>query len=559
MNTFSEQLEIPIGKRTRKYRLFEILPGLLSWSILLLPVTLTLIDRTSRLAAVFILFFMMSWFYRAVGIAFRTLQGYHRMSESNKSPWLTWLSDLEAPEQAIDKLVNKRKKDITPREKVHLENLRAYASDGDLHDIKPSDVSHLVIVPMWKESYEVVKPTIQSLVDSNYDSKQLILIIAHEQRGGEVPKQTATKLIKEFGKHVKYATTIEHPDGLPNEVVGKGGNVTWAARQMLPYFEKHKIDHKNVLVTTLDADNRVHKNYFAHLSYSYILTKDRKHHSYQPLALYTNNIWDVPAPMRVLAVGNSFFTITQSVRPHLLRNFSSHAQSLDALIDTDFWSTRTIVEDGHQFWRSYFAFKGNHQVIPIYSPTYQDAVLSDTYKETLKAQFVQVRRWAYGASDIPYIANLGFRRKKNRIVPLTNFIPKFFRLLDTHVSWATVALLLMVAARVPLLIGPQADKSIVAHQLPIIASYAQTVALLGLSISIFFSMKLLPPRPLRYKRHRTFLMLLQWVLLPITSILYGSLAGLNSQTRLLFGRYLDKFDLTHKAIKKEKAPKKSGA
>lgn len=547
---FPAALEIPVGKRTFKYRFFEILPGAMSWLILLLPVILTRIDKTSRLAAIFILFFMMSWFYRSIGIAFRTIQGYKRMKESIKIPWQQWLDDLENPETAIDRLGSKQIRHSY--EKQHLLNLREYMADGDLRDLKPSDVEQLIIVPMWRETYEVIAPTLQSLLDSEYPADQLVLVIAYEERGGTEAEATAQKLLKHFGPQFKHATATKHTDQ-PNEVVGKGGNVTWAARETLPYFKKMKIDPQRVLVTTLDADNRVHPNYFAHLTYSYILTHDRKHHSYQPLALYTNNIWDVPAAMRVLAVGNSFFTITQSVRPHLLRNFSSHAQSLDALIETDFWSTRTIVEDGHQFWRSYFAFKGNHQVVPIFAPTYQDAVLSDTYRETLKAQFVQVQRWAYGASDIPYIANLGFKSKKNRIVPLSSFIPKFFRLLDTHVSWATAALLLMLAARIPLLIGNQADKSIIAHQLPVIASYAQTIALTGLVISIFFSMKFLPPRPARYKRHRSFLMLAQWILLPVTSIVYGSLAGLNSQTHLMLGKYLDKFKLTYKGKVDDKA------
>ena len=62
-------------------------------------------------------------------------------------------------------------------------------------------------------------------------------------------------------------------------------------------------------------------------------------------------------------------------------------------------------------------------------------------------------------------------------------------------------------------------------------------------------MKMLPPRPERYKKHRSWLMVLQWVLLPIISIVYGSLAAMNSQTRLMLGRYLDKFDLTHKGVK----------
>jgi hypothetical protein len=96
--------------------------------------------------------------------------------------------------------------------------------------------------------------------------------------------------------------------------------------------------------------------------------------SYQPLPIYTNNIWDAPAPMRVIATGNSFWNIVLGLRPHMLRNFSSHAQSMAALIDTDFWSVRTIVEDGHQFWRTYFRFDGRHEVYPIFTPIFQDAV-----------------------------------------------------------------------------------------------------------------------------------------------------------------------------------------
>ena len=547
MSQFDPALEIPIGKRTVKYRFFEILPGSLSWFVLLLPIILSFLDKTSRLAAVFILFFMMGWFYRAVGMAFRTIQGYNKMKQSDKINWQNWLNHLSQPEKYVKSLTNQAK--LSKNEQVHLSNLEEYISSEELNDLRPEDLIQFIIVPMWKESYEVVQPTIQSVLDSRYNPKQIVLVIAYEQRGGEEPKKTALKLVEEFGNDFMHVTSIEHPDNLPNEVVGKGGNITWAARKMMPFFTDRKIDPRRVIVTSLDADNHPHRDYLAHLAYSYILTPDRKHRSYQPLALYTNNIWDVPAAMRVLAVGNSFFTITQSVRPHLLRNFSSHAQSLDALLDTDFWTVRSVVEDGHQFWRSYFAFKGDYHVLPLYTPIYQDAVLSDTYRQTLKAQFIQVRRWAYGASDIPYIASIGFRRKKNRLVPLANFIPMFFRLLDTHVSWATVSLLLLLSARIPLLVGPDANRSIVAHQLPIIASYAQTLALAGLIMSIFLSMKMLPPRPERYKKHRSLLMVLQWVLLPIISIVYGSLAAMNSQTRLMLGRYLDKFDLTHKGVK----------
>lgn len=550
MKGFPEQFEIPLGKRTLKYRFFEVLPGLLSWSLIALPVILSIVDPTSRLAAIFILFFMISWFYRAIGMAFRTLQGYNRMQQAKRNPWSRWLEDLEEGQAALRSYMSLGKK-LSSANRQHVDNLEEYLLDPSLHDMKPSDVHHLVIVPMWKESYDVLVPTIQALLKSCYDNIKMTVVIAYEERGGSDAKKTALGLVKEFNSNFYHIEAIEHPDGLPDEVVGKGGNITWAAKHIIKRYEREKIKSSNVMVTTLDADNHPDKNYFSHLTYSYILTHERKNHSYQPLALYTNNIWDVPAPMRVLAVGNSFFTIVQSARPHLLRNFSSHSQSLDALLETGFWSTRTIVEDGHQFWRSYFAFKGKYQITPIYSPIYQDAVLSDNYRSTLRDQFTQVKRWSYGASDIPYIANLGLRlNPKKRVVPLMDITLKFIRLLDTHVSWATISLILLLAARIPLLIGPQADRSIIAHQLPLIASYAQTLALLGLFVSIFLSMKLLPPRPARYKRRRTVLMLLQWILLPFTSIIYGSCAALYSQTRLMLGKYMEKFDLTHKGVRK---------
>ena len=45
-------------------------------------------------------------------------------------------------------------------------------------------------------------------------------------------------------------------------------------------------------------------------------------------------------------------------------------------------------------------------------------------------------------------------------------------------------------------------------------------------------------------------MILQWVYLPITTIIFNSFAALDSQTRLIFKRYLGKFDITEKAVKK---------
>jgi hypothetical protein len=258
-----------------------------------------------------------------------------------------------------------------------------------------------------------------------------------------------------------------------------------------------------------------------------------------------SNIWDVPAPMRVIATGNSFWNIISSMRPHTLRNFASHSQPMDALEEMGFWSTRTIVEDGHQYWRSYFYFGGNYSVLPLYVPIYQDAVLSNTYLRTLKAQFIQLRRWAYGASDIPYVAIRVFSKERN--VSLSGGLARLLRLIDGHVTLASVSLLVAFGGWVPLFINSDAARSIPAHQLPEVVSIIQQIALIGLFITVFLSFKMLPPRPERYKRRRTFMMLAQWVLMPVTAIVYSTISALYSQWRLFTGRYLDKFDVTDKA------------
>jgi hypothetical protein len=109
------------------------------------------------------------------------------------------------------------------------------------------------------------------------------------------------------------------------------------------------------------------------------------------------------------------------------------------------------------------------------------------------------------------------------------------------------AILLTTAAFIPALIDPE---SYAAYQLPITVSRIQTIGLIGVVVSLFISLKTLPPRPLRYKRHRSVFMVLQWLYLPITTIAFGSFAALNSQTRLMFKWYLTKFDVTAKAVKK---------
>lgn len=538
-----KSIEIPLKEeRGWRYRFFEMLPGLLSWGIISLPFGLSLFNPVW--AAYFIILFMLAWLVKAIGYAVRVSQGYRRLQKFMRLNWQSSLDDLRDPKTTLAKYRESQEAARMP--KWHYRNIMRLVS----HDnpMNPDDVYHAVIMPTYNEPPNVVEPTILSLINSFYDVKgRVIFLLAYEERGGELKKRESLELIDKYRDKFFYAEAVEHPSDMPNEVIGKGGNATYAGRRLLEITKQRKLDPEQVLVTTIDSDNRPHPHYLSAVTYAYVLDEDRKYKSYQPIPMFLNNIWDAPAPMRVIATGNSFWNLIVSSRPHLMRNFSSHAQSLAALIDTDFWSVRTIVEDGHQFWRTYFRYNGRHDVVPIFVPIYQDAVLEETYTKTLKAQFIQLRRWAYGASDVAYVIDKGYFHK-NRIKAGDLFF-KTIRLLESHVSLATAPLILAGAAWLPILLAPEAQDAIIAHQLPRIASNINTVIASGIMLTMFLSMRILPPRPPRYKAHRNLLMMVQWVLLPLSSIVYGSFAALYSQTRLLTGRYLDKFDVTQKAVK----------
>ncbi|MDR1970219.1 MAG: glycosyltransferase family 2 protein [Candidatus Nomurabacteria bacterium] len=543
-------IEIPLfkergGKRTPKYRFFEMLPGVLSISAIVILVVLSLISPFW--ASVYVLVIVLFMFVRAGGIAFRTVQGRIMLRKTDKINWSKWLAELEDPA----KFAKKRQGDLHSHKfglRQHVLNLQ-HLSKSKEEFPRPSQIYHGVIIALYNESYDVLGPTLKTLYDGDYDPKRLFVVIAYEQRGGEDAKRTVASIKKAFKGKFADLLIVEHPDGLPDEIIGKGANITFAGKRFAEYIKKKGINSDDVIITTLDCDNRPSPKYFSYLTYEWIMTPNRQRAAFQPIALFTNNIWDAPAPMRVIAASNSFWNVISTMRPHMLRNFASHAQGLTALTDMNFWSTRTIVEDGHQYWRSYFHFNGDYEVIPIRIAVGQDAVLSNTYRKTLKAQFIQLRRWAYGVSDVAYVAN-NLLKKGSKVKFFAGWT-RFFRLLEAHLTQACIAPIIAIGAWAPLYLNSEAaHRTIIANDLPLVVAKIQMIAIFGLMITVCVSITMLPSRPKRYKKSKGIMMVLQWVLMPINAIVYSSASAYTAQMRLLFGKYIEKFDVTEKAVKK---------
>jgi hypothetical protein len=544
-------------------RWLEIIPGSVTWLTLLGPIVLSLVQPV--LVAYFIIAFDLYWMIKSFRLSFYLIRGYNRLEMAQHIDWnerLEWLkhpTELTARSDARIASFAQKNPEILRRWWLRPSDARrkyqallsersklAELSGRQTIILNPDDLYQVAMFATYNESIDILEPSVKSLTEVDYPAKQIILVVAYEERGGKQTEENAKALVERYGKHFRMALAVKHPDGIVGEVKGKGGNITYAGRALTAQITKEGIDPANVVVTTLDADHRVSKNYFSYLSFLYATDPNRIHKSYQPIPMFYNNIWDAPAPMRVIATGNSFWLLMETMRPHRLKNFAAHAQPLAALIATDYWSVTTIVEDGHQFWRTYFTFDGDHEVVPVFTPIFQDAVLANTYLKTFKVQFLQLRRWAWGVSDFSFVVRNSITNKN---IPWSSKLPHIGRLFESHFSWATAPMILTFVAWLPLYLNYQFSFTPLAHTLPIITSRILTLASISIVITIFISLISLPPKPKRYRKTRFLGMLGQWVLLPVTSMCFASFAAINAQTRLMFGRYLE-FYVTEKATKK---------
>lgn len=554
-------LEIPLGKRTRKYRMLEILPGALSYTMILLLFVLSFISPI--VGSYYLLLIIATTLVRAVGVVYRTVQGYNATKRADKVDWHKRLADLEDPHGSYEKMMLVKSREFEFDE--HVENLKMISvgkdlviSEKELDDNgktpkivfpKPNEIYHAVIMVAYNEGLDTLIPTVEAVKKSSFPNERTIFVFGYEERGGEAMRENAKILTEKFKDDFCQFIPVMHPKDLKDEIQGKGPNLNYAAGELVNYVKKAKIPIENVIVTSLDSDNKMSKWYLDYVAYQFIVHPNRQKLSYQPVSLFTNNIWDAPAPMRIIAISNSFFNIISSMRSHTLKNFASHSQPLLALSQMGFWSKKTIVEDGHQYWRSLFYFHGDYEVLPIHVAIYQDAVMEETFLKTLKAQFIQLRRWDYGASDVAYVGVRLFSKDRKSIGKMS-FMPlfaKFMRLLEGHVTLAAISPMVAFGGWVPKLLNAR-SKDLLAFNLPNTISLIQIFASVGLMTTILFSLKMLPPRPKNIRKPKI-VMILQWILMPVVAIVYQSFTAFYSQTRLMTGNYMEKFDVTKKVVK----------
>ena len=306
---------------------------------------------------------------------------------------------------------------------------------------------HLVIIPNFKEHEAELRRTLDSLA-LQPNAKQLLVVLAMEERetGAE---GKAARLLLAYRDCFDDLFATYHPAGIPAETSGKGSNEAWATREA-----HHRVidvggeDITRFTVTSCDADAVFGPQHFVALNYLFLVEPDRYRAFWQPAIFNSNNIWDIPAPLRILDGLSGINRLANLTLPGSVKfPTSCYSLSWEMLEAVGYWDEEVIPEDWHLFLKCCYALGDEVHVVPMYIALGNDCVLTDSYTRTLRAHYFQAVRHAWGASDISYAWRAtwrGGRLSLGRRLLLASTVTK------VHVLWVAQWYLVTLGVLLPM-------------------------------------------------------------------------------------------------------------
>jgi cellulose synthase/poly-beta-1,6-N-acetylglucosamine synthase-like glycosyltransferase len=384
-------------------------------------------------------------------------------------------------------------------------------------------VRHVVIIPTYKEPLHVLERTINSLKTQTLPRKQIYVCLAMEKKEPEEDRLVKVKALQNKFKDVFAEFFVTVHELVPGEVVGKASNERYAAiwvKNELVDRQKMNIDY--ITVTSCDADHVYHPNHFATLTYKFLDNPKRYNHFWQPAVMFYSNIWELPAITRVTNTLGSIWNLSQLPRRDRLISAQNYSLSLKLLHEVGYWDPDKIPEDWGIFFKAYYKKRGQIEVEPIYLPLHADAAQSTSTWKTLKSQYEQYKRWAWGVSDDPWII------KNYLLTPGVPFVDKTMRLIYvfwSHFMWPVNWFLITVGLTLPSLINPAFGRTALGYTVPKVSSLVLTMAMSFLIIMIILDNIYKPKRPKGFPVWRAIIMPLEFVLMPVAGFFFSALPG----------------------------------
>jgi len=478
---------------TKLQRYLEILPGFFSWSLILFPIWGSLLIPT--IVAYYIIAFDVYWLYKSLSLGLLAVVSFFKI-KANSS--YDWMGDLEG-----------------------------------FYDWQK--VQHIIIIPNYKEPIYIIQRTLDALAAQSFPLKNLHIVLGCEQREGPSAYEKVETLTKKY--HDVFGSFIAsfHP-AITGEVVGKSSNMAWAAKTAKrEIVEKKKLNIRYCTITSEDVDARFHYQHFAALTYKFLDHPHRFERIWQPAILYYNNIWKIPAPIRVFSTIASITQIAMLNRKDRLINFSTYSTSLKMIDEIGYWDTDVIPEDYRIFFKAYFKTEGKVAVEPIFLPVYADAAQSSTFGKTMINQYEQVKRWAWGTSDDPWIIQQWLKAKN---IPFWDKTIRVLKVLEDHFLWPVNWFAVTIGATLPPLLNPVFARTVLGKSLPQTSSAILTISLISLLVTIFIDWQARPDKE-TVSWKRKVLMPFEFLLMPLVGLFFSALPGLDAHTRLMLGKYIE--------------------
>jgi hypothetical protein len=477
-------------------RALEILPGFISWSLILFPIWGSFI--IPEVVAYYIIAFTIYWLYKSVLLSVLAIASHLKIKAASK---FDWIADLKA----------------------------TFPNTWN-------SVHHSVIIPTYREPLTTLQRTIAALKAQNYPLKNIHITVSFEEREGKEAQEKSEILKKEFENVFGNFFTTFHPE-IIGEVKGKSSNTCWGAKLSKKFLvDEQKIPIEKITITSEDADAVFHPSYFAAISFDFLSVDKPFNKIWQGAIVFYNNIWKVPAPVRVLSAMFSVIQMHILMRSDRLINFSTYTTTLKHVHDIGYWDTNVIPEDYRLFFKSYFAKKGDFEARPIFLPVLSDAAESHSTWSTYNNLYQQLTRWAWGVSDDAYIIKQYILATD---VPFWDKTIRVFKTIQDHFLWPVNWFAVTISAFFPPLLNPEFNRTVIGKTLPQVTSTLLTLSLVSLIVVFIIDAINRPARPNKTNPFSYIMQPIEFLLLPIIGFFFSALPGIDAHTRLMLGKYIE--------------------
>lgn len=476
-------------------RTLEILPGFVSWNLILLPYWGIFVFPV--FVAYFILFFNIYWFYQSFQIAVSSIISHTRIQAAKVYDWM-----------------------------------------GDVRGFPDwQKVRHVVIIPTYKEPLHILERTLDSLAAQEFPTKFIIPVLAMEEKEPAEDRNAKWQTLSEKYKGVfghLFMTVHKLEVG---EVSGKASNERFAAIWVKENFiDPDKLDIDYFIVTSCDADHKFHPKHFANLTYQFLDNPNRYKMFWQPSVMFYNNIWEIPAITRVPNTLMTIWNLSQLPRKDRLINAQNYSMSFKLLDEVGYWDADKIPEDWGIFFKAFYKKGGGLEVDPIYLPLMADAAQSTSFWKTIKTQYQQIQRWAWGVSDDPWIIKSYFLA---RDIPFWDKTTRLMQVIWAHFLWPVNWFLITVGLTLPTLLNPAFGRTVLGYTIPKLSSFILTISLAFLVVMVVIDNMHKPKRPNKVSLFRVILTPFEFILMPIAGFFFSALPGIDAHTRLMLGKYIE--------------------